>query len=108
MLALAACSKSKPEPAATIASCHASASQTCEDYDGGKPYLESRGKDCQQIGGTWSTSACPTANVMGSCREKTASWTRTRHYYAGAGVDLARTKIECGAFGAWLEPAPPP
>jgi hypothetical protein len=105
-LALAAC-KAKREPASK-ASCHFVASASCEEYaSDGKAYLERRSQDCKQISGTWSTAACPTADLLGSCRETTAGWTRTRHYYAGAPVDLARTQVECGAFGTWLEPAKP-
>jgi len=105
---VAACNKGKSEPAATKASCHTSASQSCEEYEStGKAYLDSRSKDCKQIAGVWSTTACPTAGLLGSCRETTPNWTRTRHYYAGASIELEKTKAECGAFGKWIEPAKP-
>jgi hypothetical protein len=103
---LVACKGKSEEAAPKKASCHTTVSHACEDYDSnGGPFLRNRQGDCKQMGGTWATSACPTTAIVGSCSETTKNWTRTRHYYAGGSVDLERTKIECGAFGKWLEPA---
>lgn len=103
VLALAACKQTAGAP--THASCATPTTKQCEDYQGDAAFLASRKKDC--TAGTWATTACPTTNVLGSCREQHAAWTRTRHYYPGAAVELPRTKAECGGFGTWLEPAAP-
>lgn len=105
VLALTACGKQAAD-APKPASCNTSATQTCQDHEAKDPaYLERRAQECKEVGGTWAPTACPTAGVLGSCRETTASWTRTRHYYVGASVDLARAQVECGGYGTWLEPA---
>ncbi len=104
VLALAAC-KGKSETV-TRASCQASAS--CEDYDSKTAsYIDGRKKECASVKGTWATAACPTENLLGSCKETTATWTRTRNYYVGGGADIAKTKAECGAYGTWIEPPAP-
>lgn len=104
LLALVAC-KGKSEAVHT-ASCNAPTSRTCEDYEStGPAYLKNRQADCDQIKGTWANAACATTGLVGSCRETTESFTRTRHYYGGTTVDLERTKVECGQFGKWLEPS---
>ena len=108
VLALAACSKAKKAEPVTKASCYTAASMTCEDYDSkSEAYFKSRAKDCAQISGKWAETACPTSGLLGSCQETTESWTRTRHYFVGTPADVARVKVECGAFGKWLEPSAP-
>lgn len=110
LLALVACSKSKPEPAGpTRGSCQSSPA-VCEDYESADAkYLARQKAACVGVG-TWADTACATANVAGSCRES-HGWTRTRHYYRGVegqpnpAVDQA--KVECGAYGTWVEPAKP-
>jgi len=109
LVLVVACKKDKAAEVVTKASCASTASSTCEDYDSkGPAYIESRKKDCKQISGTFNAAACPTSGLLGSCQETTANWTRTRHYYAGTSVDLEKTKLECSAFGKWLEPPKQP
>jgi hypothetical protein len=113
LVALVSCSKDKDKkhepPTITHANCYTAASMTCEDYDStSQQYFRNRAKDCAQIGGKWSELSCPTSGLLGSCQETTATFTRTRRYYVGTPADISRTKVECGAFGKWLEPAASP
>lgn len=96
---LGAC-KAKPE--IIRASCDVAATRSCEDYESQtKIFIEGRIDDCKQVKGTWSTSACPTAELAGACTEITKKWTRVRRYYAGFATPLERLKAECGAYGTW-------
>jgi len=104
-LVLAAASCKKAADAPQRASCETPTTKLCEDYEGDAAFLAGRKKDC--TAGTWKPEACPTADVLGSCREQTKRWTRTRHYYVGAAADLTRAQAECGAYGTWLAPASP-
>ena len=100
LLALVAC---KSEPTVHRGSCRASP-VTCEDYEAkDKKFIDGQKTACKGIG-TWSDALCPTANVAGSCRES-HGWARTRHHYAGTQLALDKTKVECGAYGTWIEPA---
>ena len=109
VLALAACGKKKVEPVVVRASCQASPS-VCEEYESVDTRYVARQKSACTGVGTWAETPCNTANLVGSCRE-VHGWTRTRHYYRGIegqpnpAVDKA--KVECGAYGTWVEPATP-
>ncbi|HET9485047.1 MAG TPA: hypothetical protein VFO79_13895 [Xanthomonadales bacterium] len=96
-LLLIAC---KSEPRTPRGSCQTAA--TCEDYQGDGKFVDGQRAACKGVG-TWSDAACPTANLLGSCRE-THGWTRTRHHYVGTSQVIDKIKVECGAYGTWVEP----
>jgi hypothetical protein len=107
LIALVACGKDKPA-AVVRASCQASPA-VCEDYESTDAKYIGRQRDACKGVGTWSDAPCATANVAGSCRE-THGWTRTRRFYRGiegqANPAVEQAKVECGAYGTWVEPSP--
>jgi hypothetical protein len=104
LLALVASCKSEPATAHR-GSCQSSPTQ-CEDYESkDKKFVAGQKAACKGVG-TWSDAPCPTANLLGSCRES-HGWSRTRHHYAGSPLAIDRVKVECGAYGTWIEPAAP-
>jgi hypothetical protein len=104
LVLLVACSQSKP--AAVIRGSCQSSPSVCEDYEStDAKYIARQRSAC--TGGTWTDTACPPANLAGSCRES-HGWTRTRHYYRGVegqpNPAAERAKAECSAYGTWVEP----
>lgn len=101
LLALVACSKSKPAEVVVRGSCQSSPA-VCEDYEStDAKYIKRQLDACT---GSWKPTACPAANKAGSCKEA-RGWIRTRHYYRGAeGEDnpaVAEAKAQCAAYGTW-------
>lgn len=103
---LVACKKS--EPAKHTGSCNTPATKICEDYSSTeKRYVTGKQGECKTAGGAWAAEPCATADVLGTCEERTATWTRARHYYVGGTTVIDKTKVECGAYGKWIDPPSP-
>ncbi len=60
------------------ASCNVSSASFCMDIT---PPLAGDQATCQQQGGTWSTSPCPTANLVGTCNITSPNQTVAVRFY---------------------------
>lgn len=62
----------------------------CTDYSVNTSTVNHRTLCTATLMGTWSASACPSANRVGRCRLTTSLVTSTQNFYAPTTVDQAR------------------
>jgi hypothetical protein len=62
-------------------------------------------QECQNNGGTYSTSACSRTNALGGCRQGNAPLCTTSWFYSGSGGTAAQFQQACAAGGGtWINP----
>jgi hypothetical protein len=83
-----------------VGSCNVTASGFClTTYCVGQSVCDAMAQGtpqgCTTAGGTWATSACPTASSVGSCREPAATGDTVTTYYSSSGLTTADAQSAC-------------
>lgn len=99
-------------PAVAVGNCNLANYYFCifTESTGGASTLESvksgSASGCQQAGGVWTdTSACPTENSIGSCKEVNGIGYATTTYYSGGTLTADDCKQMCEEKGSvWSAP----
>jgi hypothetical protein len=74
----------------------------CDEWSG-YATIDTAKTSCTAVSGTWSTSACSTSNVAGSCKTSTGGGSSfTQHYYTGISASLLSSiQTNCARAGTW-------
>lgn len=77
----------------------------CVGTDACNGYVQGGPAGCTPVDGTWSTTACLTANSIGSCRAANGNGDVVTTYYSGGLTDATTAESSCTDGGNTFTPA---